>query len=560
MTSFVARAASPALTANSRWAASWPVAFAAALPLLAFVLFGNVGMSLWDEGFLWYGAQRVLAGEVPQLDFQAYDIGRYYWSAAWMLLLDSDGVMALRAGQAVLASLCVALATGLVHKELRGPSWLIGAVAVSFWIWMAPYEKLADSFAVLLLVAGLSVLLRRRTARTWFIFGACLGIATGIGINHGAYGIVAGALAIMYCWICDRAFVKPLLLMSLVLGGLAGYLPVLAFHIAVPGYSAAFFDAIRLIFESGTTNITLPLPRPHAIWTGTAPFFMHGVRESVLGVLWMAAAAFVLWGVAQVMFNARQLAAAASPAPSTPTAHTVPPLYAASLFVAVPYAHYFFSRADVIHAAISVLPILLAAWTCPDVRRTGVQRAALALVMAGSGLLALPWHSGYPLWRGQALGLIDVRGDTLRLPDLQAADVHFVQQALQTQGGDSRLFYAAPYWPGAYAIAAQRSPTWEIYLLFPALPRRQLDEIERLTAAGVGFAVLTDHRMDYRPDLGLERTHPLIVQHLERCMKPADAAQQTQPRVALQTPPDTALLTHPHARVLVAAHAVCPTS
>ena len=552
MTSCAVSATSPALTASSRWSANWPVVFAAALPLLAFFLFGNVGISLWDEGFLWYGAQRVLVGEVPQLDFQAYDIGRYYWSAAWMLLLDSDGVMALRAGQAVLASICVALATWLVRKELRGPSWLIGTVAVSFWIWMAPYEKLADSFAVLLLVAGLAVLISRRTSSAWVVFGACLGIATGIGINHGAYGTVAGGLAIVYCWICDRAFVKPSLLVSLVLGGLAGYLPVLAFHVAVPGYAAAFFDTIRLLFESGTTNITLPLPRPHAVWTVTARFFMFGVRESVLGVLWFAAGAFLLWGVVQVVYDARKRAVANSRASLAVTAHTVSPIYAASLFVAVPYTHYFLSRADVVHAAISVLPILLAAWTCPNVRRVGVQRIALVLVMAGSGLLALPWHSGYPLWRGEPLELIDVRSDKLRLPALPAADVHFVQQAMQTHGGNHRMFYAAPYWPGAYAIAGQRSPTWEIYLLFPALPHRQSDEIQRLAAAGIGFAILTDHQIDYRPDLGLERTHPLIVRHLERCMKPADVAEQQHPH----TPP----LTHPHARVLVAARAICPTN
>jgi len=493
---------------------------------------------------------------VPQLDFQAYDLGRYYWSAAWMQLLGSDGVMALRAGQAVLASICVALATGLVRKELRGPAWLIGAVAVSFWIWMAPYEKLADSFAVLLLVAGLSVLLRRRTPGAWGIFGACLGIATGIGINHGAYGTVAGALAIVYCSICDRAWVKPSLLASLVLGGLVGYLPVLVFHVAVPGYAAAFFDAIRLLFESGTTNITLSLPRPHAVWTGTAPFFMRDMRESVLGLLWFTAEAFLLWAVAQAMYDARKRAVAASRATLAVDAQTVSPtvspIYAASLFVAVPYTHYFLSRADVVHAAISVLPILLAAWTWPHVRRAGVQRIALVLVVAGSGLLAFPWHSGYPLWRGQPLELIDVRGDKLRLPAMPAADVHFVQQAMQTHGGDNRAFYAAPYWPGAYAIAGQRSPTWEIYLLFPALPRRQADEIKRLAAADVKFAMLTDHRMDYRLDLGLERTHPLIARHLERCMKPAAVAEQTRPR--------TAPLTHPNARVLVAVRDVCPTN
>jgi hypothetical protein len=124
---------------------------------------GRNGFNLWDEGYLWYGVQRVLDGEVPLRDFLAYDPGRYYWAAAWMGAWHDDGIMSLRVAVAVFQLLGLFVGLQLVSKSAgpeRSRAIFLLVAALTFAVWMFPRHKLFDISISILLVGVL---------RTWFI-------------------------------------------------------------------------------------------------------------------------------------------------------------------------------------------------------------------------------------------------------------------------------------------------------------------------------------------------------------------------------------------------------
>lgn len=479
--------------------------------LLIFVLDRRFGSFLGDEGYLWYGVQRVLVGEVPVRDFMSYEIGRYYLSAGVLGLFHDHGILALRTSLALWTALGLSLAVSLVAKawnERRLP-WLL-MPAVSFGIWMAPRHKIFDIVISIVLVAVVARVIARPCTRRWFGLGIATGGAALIGQNHGAYALVISALVFLVLlvecrrdvnWIRDPA--------AWVVGVVIGYLPVICLALFVPGYAAASIGALKFILiEYKGTNLPLPTPWP---WHVSLATFQ--LQAFVVGLFFLALPVSVAMGVGWIARGAAR---------GSVRRH---PIFVAAVLVAIPYMNVAFSRADAGHLAQALMPALLMALTWPalgnGLRPRLLWPAALALFcLAGAAQIhpRVQYHYGAH-WQNVTVG-----GDRLKVDADTANLLTSVQQARERYGLVHGSVLSVPLTPGLSAALGEKNPLWEIYPLFPRNQTFQKGEIARLMAQPAALVIVSSVQLDGRSDLVYPATHPDIYRYILDHYQPVSVA------------------------------------
>ena len=176
---------------------------AAVIVIVGFILQGNVGLNIPDEGFLWYGTIRTALGEIPARDFQSYEPGRYYWGVLWFKLLRSDGILALRISQSVFQFVGLSLALLLLRRLFS--SWIASiAGAMILARWMFPLWKIYEP-VILVAAIYFAVLIIETPSRKRHLFaGIFIGLAAFFGRNHGLYCAVAFVfLIVFFFWKID---------------------------------------------------------------------------------------------------------------------------------------------------------------------------------------------------------------------------------------------------------------------------------------------------------------------------------------------------------------------
>ncbi len=470
---------------------------ALALVVWSFYWQGHRGFNLWDEGFLWYGAQRVRAGDIPIRDFMAYDPGRYYWAAAWMSLWNDNGILSLRAAVGIFQFL--GLMTGLIllfaPTRVNRGLWLIAAVVL--WVWMYPRHKLFDITLSILLIAVLAFLVQRPSYLRYFLTGVGIGLAAVFGRNHAVYGVIAGVGTLFYLAMGNERGPGPLKGVVCALAGLAvGFLPTICMIIAVPGFAPRFWESIVFLLEKRSTNLPLPVPWPWLVNFRDMPF-VDVLRGVLSGLFFVALLVFGVGGLIWVFWKRRQK-------------QVLPPALVAATFLALPYAHFAFSRADIGHLAQGVFPFLIGSFILLGQRPSAVKWPLAAILVGASLFVMLPCHPG---WQTRSAGNwveANVRGSSLMMDAGSASDLALLGKLAQEFAPGDRSFLATPLWPGAYAALGRKAPGWEIYALFPRDPAFERTELERIQRAAPGFVIIYDLPLDGREELRFHNTHPLI--------------------------------------------------
>lgn len=478
------------------------LALAVVIVLALFLWQGNKGFNLWDEGFLWYGAQRVMLGEVPIRDFMAYDPGRYYWSAAVMSLSGDNGIMALRIAVAIFQAISLFIGILLISRTVKkqNPGYLLLS-ATTLAAWMFPYYKVFDISVSILLIGVLAFLVQQPTGWRCFISGVGVGLVAIFGRNHGVYAVV-GSLGVML-WLSIKQTEGPGLIKRVTLwtgGVVAGYTPVLFMALLVPGFAAAFWDSIRFLFEVSATNLPLPVPWPWLVNFDSVPL-SEAIRGVLVGLFFVATIVFgvlsIIWVILQKIQNNK-------------ISH---PMVAAS-FLALPYTHYVYSRADVHHLALGIFPLLIGCLILLAAQPTRTKWPLALMFCTASLWVSSVFQPGWQCHISKQWVNVEISGNNLQVDPGTANDVSLLRNLMDHYAPHGQSFIATPFWPGAYALLERKSPMWEIYALFPRSRIFEQMEIERIKATTPGFAVVFDLPLDARDELRFRNTHPLIHQYI----------------------------------------------
>lgn len=466
-----------------------------------FLLASRSEINLADEGYLWYGAQRTLLGEVPQRDFQAYDVARYYWVSFFMFLLGDNGLFSARLACAIFQYIEVSVGVLLALHGFRGTvcQKVLYSLLVSglFDYWVVMYYKVYDQGMCFALILSVALLLTRRAAMGWFFSGFLLGLAAVFGRNHGLYGIVGFILAmgLLLGKKQDRPTKK--LLFAYAFGVLCGYLPILLGFVFIDGFLQGFVSEVRLLFEIKSTNLTLPIQWPWMLDIQKFEVWQYITRMEFGIVLLL----LVMFPVACLGFYAWRRHT------TGPFRH---PVFVASIVVALPYAHYVYSRADMPHLSFSIYPFLLALLLLPTINAasTRIFTAALLIILSRP-VVGSPPGLEY-LLEPEKYQITTIANTRFVSGPYTRLSLGIINKIVNECGQGGASFLAMPNMPTVHALYGSDMGIYDIYQVHNMNLERQKKTLADVMKKKPELIIIDNNPLDGREELRFKYLNPVV--------------------------------------------------
>ena len=474
-----------------------------------FFLLGDVGLYLGDEGYLWYGVQRTLAGEVPLRDFQSYDPGRYSWCAlfGW---LGGDGILTVRAAATGFQSIGLVFAILVMSRVVRSRLALV-AWAALFWAWMLQNHRYFEPAMASIATWFAVRLVEHQSAGRHLAAGLQAGLAGFIGRNHALYAALACGLALLFLLWKERDPAWRRRAALWVAGGLIGFLPMWLMFLFVPGFFDSFLWSSA--FSAEHPNVPYPWPWPwRTDWTA-----LHGWNLASTAAL---SAAFLL---PCVVLPSGLASTWRTPRASIPGRAVTIGATCVGLF----YIHHASVRSHPAHLAECLPPILLLTLGLASSWKRWQRWVAWSGLWLVSVVSVVEEHQTLSLFRPyrgrEPLVEFDAAGDTVRVTRQQASRYETMTAFARANLAADEPILIAPNRPGLYPLLRKVSPSWWIYFLWPASETEQRELIAALEERRVNWALIVDKATDDKPELLFRNTHPLVWEHLARNFEPFPA-------------------------------------
>ena len=478
-------------------------------------LHNDIFIDFADEGFLWYGALHIFQGQVPILDFQAYDPGRYYWCAA-VLAVFGKGLMSLRLAAGLFQFLSLSLGLLALRRVLVSPFALLWAGLLAVFFMLMPCRYFTAGLAPIALFFAVR-LIEKPSPRRHLAAGIYTGLAAFIAVNHGFYIFMAFLALMLYlnAKSCINGGKKNYLFY--LTGTASGLLPLWGMMIAIPGFFGSYLlrmESILSAFTSGKANVSFPIPWPWTVdWhviVSTLPDMraqsLEFINRFSIGVLFIFV---VVW----YLFSIPALVRIKKPADGPRS------LFVASVFIGVFYLGHIFSRSDLVYLGEGIFPVMAAllawhAFAAPSWKT--VSRFLVVLFSVVSFLSAglrstiifktMVPEGGMTWYR--------VGKDRIWLTKPDAKYIENVRKLVAEHVGPQEPLLLAPLLTTFYCLLERESPVHELY--FHIAPMRAMEKrtLRELEENKVNWAIVADLIVDGRPEQALSRTHPLLWKYL----------------------------------------------